>query len=160
VIWIVKWLLYDIGEDTNFGPPCLDAHDYSAFDSACRSGNLQIIRLLYEYSKEKLIDRIVGDINNAFKICCQMGWMSLIKWLIEMKTNKVLDFVELDIHNNNESPFTAACQRGHLNVAMYLIELGQDLTFGQINIHASDDMPFKYACRYQFLDVAEFLFEF
>jgi Ankyrin repeats (3 copies) len=63
-----------------------------------------------------------------------------------------------NIHILNECTFRMSCEKGHLNVAQWLIDLGKKAT-SPIDIHAGYEYSFKKCCANGHLDVAKWLID-
>lgn len=73
--------------------------------------------------------------------------------LVELKK---LDYTEIDIHYKGEWGFRIACEYGYLDVAKYLIWLGEYHN-QKINIHIFDESAMRLACDSGHLHIAQYL---
>lgn len=65
-------------------------------------------------------------------------------------------YIDIDIHANNEYAFQLSCQNGDLDLAQYLVDLGQKSN-SLINIHEDNELAFRWSCQNGHLNIAEWL---
>lgn len=85
-------------------------------------------------------------------------------FIIACRLNNPLRFYliknyKINIHCYYKEPFQTSCQYGHIDVAKWLIELGQLSNFTPIDIHCYDERAFRLSCQYGHLHIAKWLFE-
>jgi ankyrin repeat protein len=128
---VVKWLFEVMPELYSF-------HNrgglVDAFIDSCLTGNLELVKMIFEKQAEYISDRTTIT-NNAFDLACKSGNIELVNWLLN-------EFSNIDLSTNDELPFINACTNGHFMLAKRLLELKPD-----INISANQDKAFKNACR-------------
>lgn len=79
-----------------------------------------------------------------------------IKWLIDLRERKYGPF---NLHEGyHKYVFSSACGHGNLDIAKYLIKLGED-THDKINIHDNNESAFVSACKNGHMHVAQWLIE-
>ena len=115
-----------------------------AFELSCLTGNLELVKMIFEKQEEYITDRSLIT-SNAFSGACVSGNRELINWLL-------VKFSNIDLSINDELPFINACTNGHLILAKRLLGLKPD-----INISANDDKAFKQACRNGHVEVFRWL---
>jgi|TARA_R110002073_G_scaffold111619_2_gene248121 ankyrin repeat protein len=138
---VVKWLFEIMPELYSFSRIC---GLVTAFKMSCLTGNLELVKLIFEKQAEYITVRSVIT-NSAFARACHSGNMALINWIDSQFSN-------INISENNESAFISACTNGHFMLAKRLLELKPD-----INISTNDDKAFKKACENGHLEVFRWL---
>jgi ankyrin repeat protein len=138
---VVKWLFEIMPELYSYDNRYKIA---SAFKLSCLTGNLELVKLVFEKQAEYITIRSVIT-NSAFTRACHTGNMVLINWIIRQFSN-------LNISQNNESVFISACSNGYFMLAKRLLEIKPD-----INISSNDDKAFKKACENGHVEVFQWL---
>ena len=100
-------------------------------------------KIKYKYQDKAVI--------NIFNLSCKKGYLSYAKSLLSR--------YNIDIHSSNEFAFSVACENGQLEIAKWLIELGEKHGYGKINIHDFVVNVFCYTCRFGQLQIAKWLIE-
>jgi ankyrin repeat protein len=111
---------------------------------ACETGDLEVIRQLYE--SYPTINISLNN-NNAFLLACQNGHLKVVRQLYEWKPT-------INILARDDWAFISACQNGHLEVVRQLLEWNPT-----IDISAYDDSAFIMACKNGHLEVVKQLYE-
>jgi len=96
------------------------------------------------------------DTNNIFGIfveTCKKNYLSYAKSLAFRYNDKI------KIHGNNECAFRWSCSEGHIEVAKFLIDLGENHGYNKINIHANNENAFRWTCSEGHIEVAKFLID-
>lgn len=127
-IELVKQLL------NNYGPDPGD-YNYGAFRYACKSGNLELVKLLLKLEPNTDIEAYN---NCAIKFACLEGHLNIIKYLLSIKPkinlfeNTNTKYSICDCYNTNYNNatniykcdiFCYVLEGGHLNVISYFISL-------------------------------------
>ena len=89
---------------------------YCGFRWACSRGHLNIVRYFVEQC-----EYIDSELESGFKWACCNGYVKIVRYLYSSEK-----FKDIDIHSSPYSwdwDFEIACQKGHLNVVKYLIEV-------------------------------------
>jgi len=60
---------------------------------------------------------------------------------------------------SNERAFRWCRWKGHIELAKYLIHLGENVGYGKIDIHADDEYAFSNCCLYGHIEIAKFLIQ-
>ncbi len=115
------------------------------FGIACKEGNLQVAKWLYE-NVEGL--DISAHKDFAFRMACEYNRIDVIKWLYTVKP-------DIDISACGEFALRLACYYGQFKTVKWLVT-----TKPNINVHINSDYPFAIACAQGHLDVAKFLYKF
>jgi len=100
-------LLIDINEKNENG--------FSALMLACFMGHEEIIKLLLKEKNIQIYQKSVGALS-AFLSACYWGNLKIVKLLFTKNSN--CDFVD------GNSAFTCAYNNNHIEIAIYLVELG------------------------------------
>lgn len=66
---------------------------------------------------------------------------------------------KINIHAHLEEAFQSVCEKGYIDVAKWLIELGDDSKYGKIDIHAYCEEAFQRACRKGHINIAKWLMD-
>ena len=103
---------------------------------------------LYDYDKKNKI-KFIEKHESLFINACKIN--KLPKYLF-------LTFPDINIHAWDEAAFKRSCKFGHLEVAKWLIELGE-LSHDPVNIHADYEYAFRQSCHNDHLEVAKWLVE-
>ena len=127
--------------------------DDEFFIVCCRSGNLEIAKLLWklgEISSQKINIHIFDEL--AFRICCKEGHLDFAKWLWKIGENSSQ---KININIRNETPFTDACTNGHLKIAKWLLSIDENIIKSQ---YVNQDV-FTECCTNGYVNTAKWLFE-
>ena len=81
----------------------------------------------------------LDTINDMFKKTCKREFLEYAIYLV----NKNI----IDIHADNDYAFRMCCQYGHLNLAQWLVQLGESSGYTKFDIHADNDYAFRLSCR-------------
>lgn len=136
---------------------------FTKFIITCRFGDLKHLDFDTLSSNEKEYGLVTASEKGNFKN---------VKYLIEEKG--------VDIHTDYDRPFTEACNRGHYDIVLYLLQKGakfwtqDDLAFCYacmnghykiakhlisigVDISAQEDFPIRYACHNGHLNIVKLL---
>ena len=98
----------------------------------------------------KVINNMQLDLpNDKFIEACKRGFLAYAKYLFGA--------YEIDIHANNDYAFQLSCENGHIEVAQWLILLGESNDYTKIDIHADNEYAFRWSCQYGHLELAQWL---
>lgn len=75
------------------------------------------------------------SLNSLFIIVCDQGFITYAKSLI--------DRYKINIHFNEEAAFIWSCQKGHLEIAQWLVDLGEKCGYGHIDICTCNYLAFN-----------------
>ncbi|KAI9340187.1 ankyrin repeat-containing domain protein [Zopfochytrium polystomum] len=112
---------------------------------ACRSGNLEMVRLLVQQGASLNSQALWGM--SSLHIACVSGRVDVVEYLAMNGA---------DIHattNDGRSPFMVACAKGNVNVARTLLKLGAKVASSEFNGLLSA------AARSASLETVQFLFQ-
>ena len=90
-------------------------------------------------------------VNDIFLETCENGYISYARSLLKRH--------EIYIHDHGEAAFRYACDKGHIEIAKWLIDLGENHGYGRINIHDRNEITFELACVYGHMKLAEWLID-
>lgn len=93
----------------------------------------------------------IYDKYNLFEIVCDIGNLKIAQLLLDT-------FKDIDIHSGWERPFRMACYAGHIDVAKWIVKIGET-TYGRIDIHIMEDTPLRAAVNQGHFDIALWLIE-
>lgn len=112
------------------------------FTDAAENGNLQEVKKLLGFAKEKgITDLIHIDEDAALRKACIYGFHEVVEYLLSQGA---------DVHAAEDDAFVLAAWFGHRKILDVLIVYGA-------NIHAQDDAAVILAADHDYLDVVEFL---
>jgi ankyrin repeat protein len=111
---------------------------------------IKCMKLICEWNSLKY-NRDTIDV--IFHNACSKNYLTYTKSLIFRYHLKI------DIHANNEGAFRWSCCDGHIDVAKFLIDLGENHGYYKINIHAHNEYAFRWSCINGHIDVAKFLID-
>lgn len=131
------------------------------FDTACSKGYLWIAQWIH-HTYQQIIRipfsaRFIGNkinYNYGFLVAGQNGHISICKWINDI-CNSSGENIRFSYIKN---VFANACSGGRLDVAKYMIELGEQ-TNAKIDIHDGDEYAFFVVCAHDQLDMAQWLIE-
>jgi hypothetical protein len=111
------------------------------FKSACHSGNINLVKWIYEINKIIICE---SD-EVSFAWACSSGNLEVAKWLIETRKNITIW---------NSYAFNNACENGHIDVAKWLYKIGG------LNLDNNDnnENAFILACINGHLKLAKWLY--
>ena len=89
------------------------------------------------------------DANTVFIEVCRSSFLSYAMFLI--RENKI------DIHAKDESAFRYSCANGHIEIAHWLIHLGESENYNKINIHTDNEYAFQCSCINGHIEMARWL---
>ena len=92
------------------------------------------------------------DAYTIFVYACLNGYMHYSKSLLNR-------YDKINIHDQNEYAFTQCCIRGHIIMAKWLINLGENHGYGKINLHGIDERIFRISCERGHFEVAKWLID-
>lgn len=87
--------------------------------------------------------------DKKFVRACAKGFLEYATYLINENT--------IDIHAYGEGAFICSCSRGKIDVAKWLIYLGESDGYTRINIHANNEYAFRHSCQKGRIDIAKWL---
>ena len=141
-------------------------YDFNGFNSyfytACYTGNLEIIELLYPYYKNK-----TEIYKMSFLEVCKNGKLEVAQllyskekinkdsFLIDIQDNFFVSMLEKNnmiSFNIYDKAFSMACKYGHINIAKWLLTLDE-----KPDIHYDNDMNFSNSCMNDHLEIAKWL---
>lgn len=123
-----------------------NAFNDDAFSLACVSGNMSLIKWLFQKKEEISTGTLLStfrfscrtgnlelakfihqsnlnfqqnDISFLFATCCSFGIFKLIKWLYQ-------SYKEINVHINNNFAFRWSFKKGHIHITKWLFELKKD----------------------------------
>jgi len=120
-----------------------------AFQCACVSGNLELVKFLLEYAKMNNMEiNINADDEYVFRLACGSGNLELVKFLLEYAK---INNTEININVDDNYAFRIACGSDNLELVKFLLfsinEFLNDISFGnelvEIDIHAGNDHAFR-----------------
>lgn len=119
-------------------------------------GHLLLIQETIKYGYCEYLEHLTSKyrttlcLNKHFFInSCIDGQLGVAKVLLKQ-------YQSVDIHSANELAFGTACSKNHMDMAKWLIYLGEN-GYGAIDIHSSNEFAFNYSCINGHLNVAEWL---
>lgn len=123
----------------------------SEFNTACRNGQLDIVKyLLTSHDLEKHA-KINANDGWGFIWACQNGYLDIIKYLLTSPDLKK----HVRISTQNYYGVYWACQGGHLDVVEYLLSSPE--LKKHANIHANNDLAFIGACKNEEMNIVNYL---
>lgn len=149
-VGVMKWLIERSiingkSIDLHFGDD--DYHTDALICIACESGQLEIMKLLYNIIKDLDLNL---DNNFLFRNSCENGYVDIVKWLLENSKNPI------NIRMMNEYPFRISCKNGYLELAKLLYQLGIDNN-DPINITAKHHYAFIRSSENNHIETAKWL---
>lgn len=84
-----------------------------------------------------------------FRNACCFGKTDVALWLLAEK--------DADVHAVNDDAFAMACENGHLDTAMALVEWADKFSDRGVNVSARDWLAFRLACPNGHLTTAQWL---
>ena len=91
------------------------------------------------------------SIYETFIEVCGKGFLSYAMFFA--KENKI------NINADNEYPFRWICANGHIEMANWLIQLGESEEYKRINIHTNDECAFRWNCVNGHIEMARWLIQ-
>ena len=91
------------------------------------------------------------SIGQIFIEACMNGFLSYGMFLLKENI--------IDIHANGERAFQSSCENGHIQIAKWLIHLGESENYDKINIHADNEYAFGYSCTNGHIQTANWLIQ-
>ncbi len=121
---------------------------------AARANNLEIVKLLCEASLPP--DGKIGRTKRAISPAAEHGNMDMVRYLVEdFKISlKALSFY--GEHTYHRPPLSEAIEKGHTDVAIYLIENGAPVAYPK-TIKFSIEQPSIYAARSGCLEILKMI---
>lgn len=95
-----------------------------AFRTACKCGQIDIAKWLYQKSKEKSSPTKINA-NYVFELACTNGHTETAVWLYQLSIDISLP---IDIHANNDEGFIATCKNGHTKTVVWLFEISNKIS--------------------------------
>ena len=86
------------------------------------------------------------SIYEIFIEVCANGFLSYGMFLIKENI--------IDIHASDEHAFQSSCANGHIEMAHWLIHLGESENYDKIDIHACNEYAFKSSCENGHIEMA------
>lgn len=92
---------------------------------ACRLGNLEVAKILYEQSKKEAEANIGRVINlsvrksEVFRKAAASGHYEVVEWLLSIDEKKTID-----IHAVMDEAFGHSCKNGHFRIAELILDIG------------------------------------
>jgi len=154
------------------------------FYIVCENGNLHLLKLLYKYFPDWLLDKNLYKYN--FISACKGGYLELVQQLYEwnptinysnyeqtsfinsdilcnaIKSGNLdlikqllLWFPDINLSFHYEIPFRMICEYGHYHIAKYFLEIKPD-----INMLICNGLCFKFSCMSGNLDLVKLFFEY
>ena len=121
-----------------------------AFQNSCRLGNIQVIKLLLNLTKDLTKDfRVDRDITNGYALswACQNGNIEIVKLLLNLdKERKINNPFAI------KEAFMSACEYGHIEIVKLLLELEGE----QRVIYDSRDV-LLLVCKKRYLEIIKLL---
>ena len=135
----------------------IDKYIVDLVDLRTLANLLLVNKFFYEYISVKPVmyqwKRInsmkLYTINDIFTKICGMGFLEYAKYFVNEN--------EIDIHAYNDYAFRLSCENGHLELAQWLIQLGESSGYTKIDIHASNKDAFRSSCYHGHIEVAQWL---
>ena len=90
-----------------------------------------------------------NSIDDIFIRACMNGFLSYGIFLLKE--------YKIDIHARTECAFRYSCENGHIEIAKWLIQLGESLEYGKINIHIYNEYVFRHSCENGHIQIANWL---
>lgn len=88
--------------------------NYYAFEECCIHGNLEMARIIYNYSP--LHTQIHKNMDKPFRLACENGWLDLAKWIYYVLSNEK----KIDIKICNHYAFRKALKNRNMHVVKWL----------------------------------------
>lgn len=108
------------------------------FQCCCVSGNLDLCKWFIKLAEQRNNKiNIHADHDLAFIWSCGFGKLNIAKWLIGLGEES---YGRINIHNSHDkyTPFELACTKNYLEIAQYLIHLGENCGYDKINVHRTN----------------------
>ena len=159
----------------------IHVRDDQVFYEACTRNNIDMIKYLVNLG-EKLNSNfyVRCSFDAIFKLCCYHGYTDLLKYLVE----KHGSIGKINVHVYNDYGFIIACEKNHIEMVQYLIELTDyqnqnkiqdsrpcprsgrleknrvyDSVFSlPINIHIRNDHVFRFCCKFKYVELANYIY--
>lgn len=116
--------LYDLSREEDSGGEiyfCVNSN--YPFKKACESGNLDLVKWIYERIKTLYWTDFVVDLNEQFKICWYGNKFNVAKWLYTISKTD-LDKT-INIHMDDDYCFILSCDRNQFTMANWLYEIAK-----------------------------------
>ena len=94
------------------------------------------------------------SIDGIFLEICINNFLSYGMFIIKEEKNKI------NIHIFNEQAFKWSCEKGHIEINRWLIQLGESGDYGKkINIHSNHEHAFRLSCFNGHIEIAQWLIQ-
>ncbi len=158
---IVKWLAdWNIkNRSPNESLPFGFNENNHTLNCSCSRGHTEIVQFLLDH-KDKLKPPIRLNYMNyeALQLTIQFGYLEIVKLLCE-KDKTVLNTIFSDstgCRYRATIAFIDSCQYGHLDIAKWFFETGNQLGF-PIDMHDQQEAAFRKSCQHGHLEIATWL---
>ena len=139
---------YDLRSDKE-----IDTRWMNPMQLACRKGELNVCKWLYNHGAAEDITRINKNGFTPMHRACKCGHLSVCQWLFDM--GATADITKAD--NVGRSPMYFACQSGHLSVCQWLFDMGAAADISKTDERGGT--PMHQACETGHLLVCQWLYE-
>lgn len=124
----------------------------NGFAHACAHNHIDVAKWILSLGVEVNIHFFAIYYNrDLFEVVCNNGHLKIAQLLLDT-------FKYIDIHSDWERVFRLACYAGHIDVAKWIIKIGET-TYGRINIHIMEDASLRAAISQGNFDIAIWLIE-